>query len=264
MFRKEVYYSPSQHKIFMAEVAPGYEGGYGPGIKTEIPAMKYINNMSEPKILEALQSFGVVISPTYISNRLTFPVYMRPFIDEKNDLFRPALEVSSFLQIDDTGCRVNGTNQYVQILCNHLFTAFFTVPRKDRLTVLDILRNFVPRFFIFNDDTFHFLEMFNVSDKTIGKIRNLADTGEYDQERLDVFLSELFPNPEKGKNTRTRIAEAAAIAHYHQGNEDQIINILVADDAPQFKLLTTLLALCWIHMGRHLKKLNPIVPRFKK
>lgn len=264
LFKKEFYYSPSQHKIFMAEVPVGYEGGYGPGIKTEIPVMKYVNNMSEPKILEALQSLGVIVSPTYISNRLTLPTYMQPFIDEKNDLFSTALQVSSFLQIDDTGCLVNGINQYVQILCNHLFTAFFTVPRKDRLTVLDILRNFDPRRFIFNDDTFHFLEIFNVSDKTIAKIRNLADTGEYDEKRLDDLLSELFPNPEKGKNTRNRITEAAAIAHYHQGNEDEIVNILVADDAPQFKLLTTFLALCWIHMGRHVKKLNPIVPQFKK
>ena len=34
----------------------------------------------------------------------------------------------------------------------------------------------------------------------------------------------------------------------------------VCDDAPQFKLLTKNLALCWIHDGRHYKKLHPIVP----
>jgi hypothetical protein len=263
MFKKEVYYSPSRHKTFMAEVPVGYEGCYGPGIKTEIPVMKYINNMSEPRIHAALQSLGAIISPTYISNRLTFPIYMQPFIDEKNDLFKAALEVSSFLQIDDTGCRVNGTNQYVQILCNNLFTAFFTVPHKDRLTVLDILRNFESRRFIFNDDTFHFLEMFNVGKKIISKIRALTDTEEYDEKRLNDFLTELFPDFRKGKNTRKRIAEAAAIAHYHQSNEFGIVNILVADDAPQFKLLSLFLALCWVHMGRHLKKLNPVVPKFK-
>ena len=263
-FRKEVYYSPSLRKTFMAEVPLGYEGGYGPGIKTEIPVMKYINNMSEPKILQALESLGVIISPTYISNRLTSTDYMQPFIDEKNDLFTAAIEVSSFLQIDDTGCRVNGTNQYVQILCNNLFTAFFTVPHKDRLTILDILRNFKPRRFIFNDDTFGLLEIFNVSKKTINKIRILTDAQEYDQKRLDDLLAELFPGSAKGKNNKIRIAEAAAIAHYHQGNESGIVNILVADDAPQFKLLTYFLALCWIHIGRHFKKLNPIVPKFKK
>ena len=34
---------------------------------------------------------------------------------------------------------------------------------------------------------------------------------------------------------------------------------LVCDDAPQFKLLTEELALCWVHEGRHYKKLNPLV-----
>ena len=120
----------------MAKVPDGYEGGFGPGIKTEIINMKYINNMSEPKIVETLRSHNATISPAYVSNRLTDPNNMQLFIDEKNDLFKVALEVSSFIQIDDTGCRVNGTGQYSQILCNDLFTAFFTVPRKDRLIIL--------------------------------------------------------------------------------------------------------------------------------
>ena len=37
------------------------------------------------------------------------------------------------------------------------------------------------------------------------------------------------------------------------------IFILVADDAPQFKDLTELLMLCWVHEGRHYKKLNPVL-----
>jgi flagellar biosynthesis/type III secretory pathway chaperone len=263
LFKKEVYYSPSQHKTFMAKVPDGYEGGFGPGIKAEIINMKYINNMSEPKIVESLQSHNTIISPAYVSNRLTAPNNMQPFIDEKNDLFQVALEVSPFIQIDDTGCRVNGTGHYVQILCNDCFTAFFTVPRKDRLTVLDILRNFEPRCFIFNNDTFDFLEIFNVSSKLINKIRDKTDATVYDEGRLNDLLNQLFPNPKQGKNLRLRISEAAAIAHYHQGNDHEMVNILVADDAPQFKLLTAYLVLCWIHMGRHIKKLNPIVPKFR-
>ena len=263
-FVKEVYYSPSQQQTFMAKVPIGYEGGYGPNIKTEIIGMKYVNVMSEPNILGAMRSYGVVISPSYISDRLTSPVHMSPFIDEKDYLFRMALEASPYHQIDDTGCRVNGVNQYVHILCNGYYTAFFTMPRKDRLTVLDILRNFAPRRFLFNDDTFRFLEMFNVSDKNIVRIKGAASASEYDEDGILELLSGLFPNSEKGKNTRIRITEAAAIAHYHQDHENGVVNVLVADDAPQFKLLTAFLGLCWVHIGRHFKKLNPIVPRFQE
>ena len=35
--------------------------------------------------------------------------------------------------------------------------------------------------------------------------------------------------------------------------------ILLADDAPQFKLLTEFLMLCWVHEGRHYKKFNPVL-----
>jgi len=39
---------------------------------------------------------------------------------------------------------------------------------------------------------------------------------------------------------------------------------LICDDAPQFKLLTEKLGLCWIHDGRHYKKLQPVISYHKK
>ena len=46
-------------------------------------------------------------------------------------------------------------------------------------------------------------------------------------------------------------------AYYQQQTDFPIIERLLADDAPQFKLLTLYLALCWIHDARHYKKLKP-------
>lgn len=43
-----------------------------------------------------------------------------------------------------------------------------------------------------------------------------------------------------------------------------MVRTLVCDDAPQFKLLTENLALCWIHEGRHYKKMDPFVPCHQK
>lgn len=42
------------------------------------------------------------------------------------------------------------------------------------------------------------------------------------------------------------------------------IQILVTDDAPQFKEITEDLALCWIHEERHYKKMNPFIDYHKK
>ena len=36
------------------------------------------------------------------------------------------------------------------------------------------------------------------------------------------------------------------------------------DDAPQFKIITEELALCWVHDGRLYKKLSPVIPHHVK
>ena len=69
----------------------------------------------------------------------------------------------------------------------------------------------------------------------------------------------IFPDGKKGKNTQIRIKEASTIAYYHSQTEIPIVNILLSDDAPQFKKLTDEQALCWIHEGRPYNRLSPIV-----
>lgn len=56
--------------------------------------------------------------------------------------------------------------------------------------------------------------------------------------------------------------EASAIIAYQRSTH--AIEILLTDDAPQLKQITELLALCWIHDGRHYKKLNPIVDQHRR
>jgi hypothetical protein len=42
------------------------------------------------------------------------------------------------------------------------------------------------------------------------------------------------------------------------------VRLLICDDAPQFTLVTAELALCWVHEGRHYKKLVPYVPHHQR
>ncbi len=76
---------------------------------------------------------------------------------------------------------------------------------------------------------------------------------------METLLEEIYPKPEQGKNNRRRIKEAAAIAAYHQQTDYPVVKVLLSDDAPQYKQLTQDQALCWVHDGRHYKKLNPAV-----
>ena len=261
-FKREKYHSPSMKKTWVAKVPVGYEGDYGPHINSDIISMKYVNNMSVPKITEFFTNFRILISGSYISNRLT--KCLDVFHQEKSEIYQASLECSSYQQIDDTGCRVNGQNYYTQIVCNPLATVFFTTEHKNRLTILDVLRNFESRNFLFNEETFSLLEQLKVPQKLIILLHKVEKYITFNEQEIHKILNNIFPNPNKGKLHRIRIMEASAIAYYHQEVGRPIVKVLLGDNAPQFKLITDELSLCWIHDGRHYKRLRPIVPDYQK
>jgi len=256
-YKKEVFYSPSEKKTYVGKLPVGVTGEFGPGVKSLVCTLKHAANMSEPKILEFFQNFGIYISQSTISRILTKD--QEGFHKEKADIFRAGLCSSIYQQIDDTGVRVNGENHYSQIVSNPYYTAYFTVPHKDRLTVIDILLGGVERKYCFNQEAFSLLEHFKVSKKLIALVKDAVEGKTISEEEMQILLNQLFPDPLKGKNNRTRIMEAGAIASYHQQTEIPVIRVLLSDDAPQFKKITEEQGLCWVHDGRHYKKLDPIV-----
>jgi hypothetical protein len=257
-YKKEVFYSATENKTYVGQLSAGIKGEYGPGVRSLVCTLKHVANMSEPKILELLENCGILISQSTISRILTNDE--SGFNKEKDDIFRATLETTPFQQIDDTTIRVNGKNQYSQIFCNPYYTAFFTVPYKNRLTILDILLSGKERTYRFDLKAFCLLSEFKISQKVIKQIRDLTDDREISEAEMQTLLEIIFPDAKKGKNTKTRIMEAAAIASYHRQTEIPVVKILLSDDAPQFKKLTEEHALCWIHEGRHYNRLGPIVP----
>jgi hypothetical protein len=117
-----------------------------------------------------------------------------------------------------------------------------------------------PRSYLFNEEALTLLATFRVSQKIRDQVWALASKQILDEEQMQQVLQQIFPNLEQGKTSRIRIMEAGAIAAYHQQSNFPVIPILLSDDAPQFKQLTWEQALCWVHDGRHYKKLHPIVP----
>jgi hypothetical protein len=260
-FYREAYYSPSQKQTYLGKVPRGYDGEFGPHIKTQILSMKYVNGMSIPKIQEFYEALDVQISRTYISDRLT--KHLDIFHQEKSAVYQASLEQSRYHHIDDTTSRVNGQNHYTHIVCNPSATLFFTTPRKDRLTILEVLQDGQARRFLFDAEAFRLLDRLKVPKTVIGRLQELAPARHLTEQEMDALLSTLFPDPTSSPRQRARIREAGAIASYHQQLEYPIVDVLVCDDAPQFKLLTEELALGWVHDGRHYKRLQPVVPQHR-
>jgi len=261
-YKKEIFYSPSQNRTYTGKLPHEIEGEFGHGVKSLIITLKHASNVSEPKIHEFLENIGMYISPATISRILTKKIHV--FHQEKADIFRAGLESTVYQQIDDTSAKVNGQNRYVEIICNPFYTAYFTIPTKDRLSILDILQGGKTRIYFFNEEAFALLESFRLSNKIISKLRDNALDKVLDEKQMRKIMDEIFPDPNKGKNQRTRIMEAGAIAAYHNRTDFPVVKALLSDGAPQFKKLTEEQALCWIHDARNYKKLEPIVPMHKK
>ena len=260
LFLKEIYYSASEKKTYTAEVPAGYEGEYGPHIKAIALILKNVCNMSGVKILEFFHSYKIIISSGTVSNMLIKDKEV--FHEEKKQLYEAGLIATRYQQIDDTSARVKGENYYTQVVCNPYYTAYFTCEHKNRLTVLEILRTGEENGgqglrYLLNDEAFDLLKQLRVSKKIIDELRVLKSEKEFSKEEIEELLLEHLPYLKE--RARNHILEATAIASYHQEEDYPVIRILLSDDAPQYKLLTENLALCWVHDGRHYKKLSPVV-----
>jgi len=259
LFHKEKFYSPSQHQTYLASLPPGYCGQFGPGLKSLALVLYFGAQMSEPKVAELLRSVGVQISDGQVANLLIKG--QAPFHAEKEALYQAGLASSPWQHLDDTSTRVNGQNGYCHIVCNPLYTAYFTTAAKDRLTIIDVLTNHRPRRFLVNAEALGFMEACGLSAVRRQQVEQLPSGTIVDEATMQALLEAHLPG--LGPQQRKWILDATAVAAYHAAVELPVVRLLVCDDAPQFTLVTEELALCWVHEGRHYKKLMPYIPRHR-
>jgi hypothetical protein len=253
-FQREKFYSPSLRKSFLAPLPAGYSGQFGPGIKSYVIVQYYSCNVSEAKILEFLQHFGVKISAGEVDKLIHD--YTGKFQKEREEILKEGLQSTPYQHYDDTGTRVNGKNRYCHILGNPFFTYYSTCPRKDRLTVIDVLMGGQKRTYLLDELAYTILEGFKIPVTVVRTLESEFSKLQFMPEKdFSARLTLLIPN--LGSQQRTRILEAGAIAAYHAQTGFPIVLMLICDDAPQFKIVTSLLSLCWVHEGRHYKKLQP-------
>lgn len=254
-FLKEKFYSPSTQQTYLAPLPTGYVGEFGPGIRSLVLTLYYGNEMTEPKIIEFLHNLGVYISDGQVSNLLIKE--KESWHQEKRAIYQAGLSSGSWQHSDDTGTRVNGENQHCHVVGNPLYTAYFTRPGKDRLTLISLLQDVTEPPFLLNEHTSDWLEQFDtprwaqqiVATWPQGCLLTRTEL----TDRIETQLARL------NEQQQARILEAAALTAYHQQTEMPIVSNLLTDDAPQFRFITRDHSLCWVHEGRHYKKLMPCI-----
>lgn len=260
LYHKEKFYSPSQRKTFLAEMPAGYQGQYGPQLKAFVWVLYFAAQVSEPKIVELLLSAGISISEAEVS---TILIKEQDGLDEeKAEIVQAGLASAPWQQTDDTGTRVNGVNEHCHVLCNPLYTAFFTQPKKDRESVIDVLSNHQPRRYLIDELALEYMRQRQLRESLLERVGQWRSAEMLDEEGLEQVLREKL-GPVSAQS-RKIIKDGARVAAYQAQAEAPVVKLLACDDAGQSKEITEEVALCWVHDGRHYKKLTPVCEPHRK
>lgn len=253
-FRRAKYYAPSTGKTYLAPLPPGYEGQFGPGVKTLALSLVYGAHLSMPLLHTFLSDAGTLISRGQVANLVTGK--LETFHTEAREVLHAGLCSSPWQHLDVTPTRVDGQNYACHVLGNPLFAHYHTTPRQDRGSVVDVLRGGAPRSYRLDAIAFAHLSECRLPawiEKRLAHFpREITWTEAEFFRMLDLRL------PLLRAKQRKHVEESAAIAAYRADPDWPVVQCLVADDAGQFRGVTPELALCWIHDGRHYKKLQPV------
>jgi hypothetical protein len=265
-FEREVWYSPGQRRRYQAPLPAGYTGQFGPHLKALAVALHYGANVTEAKLGEFFGQAGVRVSRGFLGGllapdpaRAPGAAFMAQVIAEARAVERAGLASSPWQHLDATGTRVDGEPWHCHVLGNPLFTAYHTTPTKDRLAVLDVLQgNPGARRYRLDTVAEAYLERAGLAPTARARLADWPRDRDLDAATVTRLLEaqRLVLGPQQ----QTRIREGLALAAYHAQGGWPVIRTLVCDDAPQFRLVTDDLALCWVHEGRHYTKLIASLP----
>ena len=251
-FELERYYSAREKKTYESRLPPGYDGSsFGPGIRHLVLALHYQGRMPQKLLQTFLSGMGVRISEGEIASLLVTSAAR--FQAENEAACRAGVQKHHYQHIDDTGATI--------VTGNESFVAYRTGPHKNRLAALQALWRTEHLRYRLDEEAIAYVRSklpHTTLDKILRRFQNRVFPNDRDFEKqvLGHPAIRLF-NPQALRYVR----EAAAVAAFRA---DDSTKRLVCDDAGQFKGLTAHLQLCWVHVMRHFKALDPLTPKFRQ
>jgi hypothetical protein len=220
---------------------------FGPNLICFIVHQYHHQHVTQPLLWEQLDQFGIAISMGQLSRILT--EQKDAFHHEKAQLLPAALEVSPYVQVDDTGARHKGRNGYCTQIGNDLFASFESTDSKSRLNFLELLRR--PHVdYVINEIAVGYWEEQQLAAAVVEKLRQgpcqFGDAAEWHSR-----LQELGITAER----HVRIAsEGALLGSLIDHGVSSELGIL-SDGAGQFNVLVHIA--CWLHAERPLTRMVP-------
>ena len=228
---------------------------YTPDLISFVLYQYYQCHVTQPLLLEQLREFEVDISKGQLSNILIEG--KEAFHKEKDRILAVGLEVSSYINVDDTGARHNGKNGYCTHIGNESFSWFESTASKSRINFLKLMRAGHSDFAI-NMDAIYYMQANKLPQKPLEAIIENQGVIFANESQWNDFLAQ------NGivKDRHVQIATEGVLigSIIEQGISKHLV--IVSDDAGQFNVL--LHALCWIHANRAIDKIIPFTDQAKK
>jgi len=224
------------------------QGHFSLELKRFILYQYYQCHVTQPLILEQLVEWGVQISSGELSHLLIEDKEL--FHKEKGALLAAGLQVSGYINVDDTGARHDGKNGYCTHIGNEFFAWFESTNSKSRINFLEILRA-GHKDYVINPEALEYMEQQRLPQSWLSTLAAHDQKVFADLSAWQSHLAGLpMVNPRHSK-IATEGALLGSVLH-HGVPEDLGI---VSDDAGQFNILKH--GLCWVHADRTLNKLMP-------
>ena len=166
-FRLKVYETPDGD--YVTGKLPAYLNGkhFGPTLIRFILYQYYHCHVTQPLLLEQFDEFGIDISTGQLNN--IFIEKKDRFHQEKDRILAVGLQVSAYINVDDTGARHQGKNGYCTHIGNELFSWFESTGSKSRINFLKLLRAGYSDFAI-NMDAICYMQSNKLPQKALGPI----------------------------------------------------------------------------------------------
>jgi hypothetical protein len=248
LYRRARYETKEGAQI-IGSLPAGISGHFGPILRAYILDQHYKQHVPQGLILGQLLGFGIQISEGQINHIITEDHEV--FHQEKAEILTAGLEVSSYINTDDTGARHKGKNGYCTHIGNELFAWFSSTESKSRI---------------------NFLKLLQASDSSSYTVDDVARSymleHSLSQRSLDLLACDITIANEESWYSHLELVGITDKRHQRIATEGALVGtlvnsgiannlVIVSDDAGQFNVTGFLNALCWIHAERNVNKIIP-------
>lgn len=260
-FLLATYYSPSEGRSISAPLPPGETAGhYGPGIRGLINILHHYGNVTHSCLEGLMKGFGVKISAGSICNLLKAGHEWA--VAEQGSILQAGLQHTAPGQMDSTGNRQRGVNKVTHIITSPLFSVFYTLPTKSRMDCLRALQG-NPAGGVrlaWHKGMETVFRAAGVSAQDCSQVlAALKNNGAFQLgiNELAALLAKQVPGVFAKPRIVTIVTEAMAFCYYEGQTAFPRLQVLLSDDAPEYKKIAPFHALCWVHDARYYNKLAP-------